>query len=249
MKTCFLILIWSCLLISTSRALGDVLTISYLNRPPYYYEEDHKASGFLIELQKKILQDAGIEAEFKVRPPKRIMLEIKNPKNHYCSVGWFKKPDRERFAKFTLPIYQNEPVVVLTTKQNKHLFSRHTSLKEVFLDNTLTFGGMESFSYGATIDQMIRDLSPRRYKAFYEQQQLIVMLLRQRISYMLIAPEEIETLIRSAKLSPSHFTSIQMSDIPLGNKRYLMCSQGVSDELINKINRSIVRIIGGSLPN
>jgi len=159
------------------------LTVSYLERPPYYFTENEKAGGFLIDLSGKIFKKAGIEVEFVEMPPKRIMAEIKRKDNFHCSVGWFKKAERERFAKFSRPIYQNKPIVILTAKKNEALFSKYKTLKEVFSDKSLLLGVMADFSYGEYIDNLIEKASPQKHVAKSRQRQLPNLIYLERIQY------------------------------------------------------------------
>ena len=237
-----MVLIFS-LIFSTS-ARCELLTVSYLERPPYYYTENGKAAGFLVELTRKIFQDAGVDVAFRSLPPKRIMGEIKRKDNHHCTIGWFKNPVRETFAKFSLPIYQNRPLVLLVKKENKRQLIRHPALKNVFSEKTLVMGRVSTFSYGSFIDGMIEDNSPEIFEVKAKQSQLIKLISAGRITYMLIAPEEIQSLIRSADLDPDGFVSVSFPDIPAGNQRYLMFSKGVEDRVLEKVNMAITEIVG-----
>ena len=217
---------------------SDALTVSYIERPPYYYTDQRRATGFLLEKVRKIFLDAGIAVTFQVRPPNRVIHEIKRGGDN-CSVGWFKTLEREQFAKFSLPIYRNSPIVILTVKQQQHRFSPYRSLGEVFADQTLVMASIGAFSYGAYIDQLIEATSPRLQRISTRQTILPKLILSGRANYMLVAPEEIETLLDSADLNPKDFVAIKMSDIPDGNRRYIICSKEVSDNIIGKLNFSI----------
>jgi hypothetical protein len=99
---------------------ADQLNVSYFERPPYYLTTPAgDASGFLVEKTKKILQAANVNARFISLKPNKIIFIIKHANLPHCSIGWFKKPEREAFAKFTKPIYQDRPLVLLKTKLNK----------------------------------------------------------------------------------------------------------------------------------
>ena len=184
-----------------------------------------------------------MEVFFIETPPNRIILEIKKTENFYCSIGWFKNPDRENFAKFSLPIYQNKPVVILTNKKQRHLFSPYKTLKEVFSDKSLIMATMSAFSYGTFIDKLMKDDFPKTHEISSKQELLPTLIMSGRVAYMLIAPEEIEALVRSPGLNPADFVSVTMSDIPTGNKRYLMFSKGVSDGIIERINLSVRKFV------
>lgn len=224
-------------------AMSETLSVSYLERPPYYFTQQGKATGILVELASTIFRDAAIEASFTAMPPKRIMYEIKNSKEPHCSVGWFKKPEREAFAKFSLAFYQNRPISVLTSEELANLFESAETLKEIFANKFLIMATVSSFSYGSYIDELIQEMKPRIHEVSGERRQLPNLIRKRRASYLLTAPEEVEMLVKSAGFNRSAFTSIPMKDIPVGNKRYIMCSKNVSDEMIERINRSILRFV------
>ncbi|HOO46364.1 MAG TPA: transporter substrate-binding domain-containing protein [Deltaproteobacteria bacterium] len=227
--------------------LAQDLTVSYMNRPPYYYTEDGTARGFLVELTKKILDDAGIDVTFRELPPNRIMHEIQKRDHAHCSIGWFRTPEREQFAKFSLPIYRNRPIVVVTTRENNYLFTGYSTLHQLFTDRSLVMGNISSFTYGSYIDRLMKDLRPATHEISTSRGTLPALIKKKRVHYLLSAPEEVETLIHGEGLRSEDFMTIVMSDIPEGNKRYLMFSMSVSDDTITRINASMVKIKGSGL--
>ena len=141
--------------------------------------------------------------------------------------------------KFSLPIYRNQPIVVLTNRKQRKRFGSYTTLKEVFSDPSLIMATIRSFSYGRHIDTLIKGIAPRMHVVPAERKQLPRLIDRGRASYLLTAPEEIEMLLASADVNVADFLSIPMNDVPAGNQRHLMCSRRVSDETIQAINGSI----------
>ena len=236
-------LIFLFLFVLINSAFSYNIQISYIERPPYYFTKNGQATGFLFDLQKKILNDANVKVHFVSLPAKRALKRVKRPHELHCSIGWFKTPKREKFANFSLPIYQNRPLAIVVKKKNSSKLENYSTLKDVFLDKKLTSTRIDGFSYGTFVDKLIEDLSPKFYTITGEQQQLIRMLAKERMTYLLVAPEEISALIKSNKLDPSKFTVFSLSDIPAGNKRYLMCSKGVGQETIDRINISIQKFV------
>lgn len=222
---------------------GETLTVSYIQHPPYYFTEKGRASGFLIELSRKIFKDAGVRVSFSELPPKRIMQAIRKNDRPHCSVGWFRNPGRERFARFSRPIYQDKPFKALASQAQKHLFSPHSTLRSMFSDKSLTMGMIRGFSYGSAVDALIAEMSPG-HRLFNEQTDTVMALSLGGISYVLIAPEEKDMLIRSAGLNPADFTSFRLPDIPFGNKRHLMFAKNTDQALINRINASVSKFVG-----
>jgi len=231
-------------LLNISQCFGvETLTVSYLERPPYYYTKNGKVAGTIIEFAQKVFDDAGIEVQYQVLPPKRVIAEIKRKGNNHCSIGWFKTKQRESFAHFSLPLFQNKPNVVLTTKRAHPKVANYKSLKELFSDRTLTMVTMASFSYGKYIDDLISEHMPNKIETYSKQNVLPKHIVSGRGTYMLTAPEEVEELIKSADLDTADFVSIPMKDIPVGNKRYIMFNTSVDPKVIEKVNRAIEKLI------
>ncbi|WP_321367742.1 transporter substrate-binding domain-containing protein [uncultured Desulfuromusa sp.] len=222
---------------------AESLTFSYIERPPYYFTSPSGAAdGFLVTRTKKILQAAGIEAQFLSLTPNKINYILRYANVPHCSIGWFKKPERELFAKFTKPIYQNQPLVILTTKERKKHFKDAKTLAEIFTNRALTIARMGSFSYGTYVDQLLEKLSPKSRFYSKKQSSLLQALHANQASYMLIAPEEIEQIILTAKLPAEEFVKIPLEEIPHGNLRYLMCGHAVSDNLMAQLNSAIAKL-------
>lgn len=210
--------------------------VAYLEFPPYYFTNtDGDPDGFLLKKADDIFRLAGLEPQYESQPAKHVLMQMRGliP---LCSIGWFKTPKRESFAKFSKPMYQNEPLHVLYLKENSHLFMNRNSLSEVLQDKSLVMGRVGGYSYGPVVDHLFKKYEPSVLNIAGEQPQLIRMLAAGHFTYMLAAPEEIETLIGKNYLSPELFQSKQLSDLPAGNHRYLMFSRGVPDEVVIRIN-------------
>lgn len=238
-----LIFLFICLLCPAVQAASYKLTVLYFKRPPYYDTRDGAASGILVDLTREIMADADIEPIFSEVPPQRILYYLQNPEKKVCSIGWFKTTQREAFAKFSKPIYQNKPLVILTVEQYQHKIENHIEIKDVLFDQTLVMARIDSFSYGAVIDEWINNYAPQVHVISSDQQMLPRLIATGRASYMLVAPEEIHTMLVQANLDPVDFVSISKPDIPKGNKRYLIFSRGIEDAVIEKINASIEKLV------
>lgn len=245
MKNCFFILAMVILPLPVL-AFAKPMTVSYLERPPYYYTTaTGQAAGLLVERTRAILSSAGIEADFLSLSPNQIIYVIQYLKVPHCSIGWFKKPERELYAKFTRAIYRNRPLVLLTKQGQKKLFSQNTSLKQIFSRKQLVMARMSSFSYGSYVDQLLEKYNPSSYFGTSTQTDLLAALFSGQANYMLVAPEEVAEMAKTAGLTVNDFELIELNEIPAGNLRYLMCDQAVSDETIERINKAIEKLYPG----
>jgi polar amino acid transport system substrate-binding protein len=223
-------------------AAGPELKVAYLERPPYYWTEDGQPRGFLLDLTRHILEQAGVAASFAPLPPSRILEEIRNDLSPWCSIGWFRTPEREAFAKFSLPIYRDRRLVLLTTKDKAGFFGGHRTLREVFLDRSLIMAQIASFSYGAFVDGLQQETGARSMTVSTTTTVLPRLIVQGRAHYMLLAPEEVPTLLASAQADPGLFVTLELDDIPRGNLRYLMFSRCVPDETIAGIDAAIAAL-------
>lgn len=221
---------------------GPDLHVVYLERPPYYWTDNGEPKGFLLVLTQRILDRAGVTATWAPHPPNRIIEELRTNRLPLCSIGWFRTAEREAFANFSLPIYRDQPMVLLTTVDKAQRFSRHRTLREVFSDTSLVMAQVASFSYGEAIDRLQRDILVRNLTVSSTQKVLPRLILQDRASYMLVAPEEVPTLLQSAGVDPQQFTALSMDGIPAGNLRYLIFSQRVPESTLSRVNEAVAAL-------
>jgi len=222
---------------------AEPLTFSYFERPPYYFTTGSgDAGGFLVDRTRKILHTAEIEGQFVALTPYRIFYVLKHAPAPHCSIGWFKNSERELFAKFTKPFYQNRALVLLTSKVQQSKFSGKISVRQLFSNRKISLARLAEFSYGDLVDGLLGELSPQSVLFTGEQTALLQAIMEQRATYMLVAPEEIDLLTQAAGVSKEDVVALPLTDAPIGNLRYLMCNQAVSDQIMEKMNRAIVQL-------
>lgn len=219
-------------------ARGETLPVVYPSRPPYNYTVDGKAAGTLVELVEKILEGAGLSPQFAEMPSKRILLGLKEPGSRLCSFGWFKNPERESYAVFTRPISEDSPLLALILQKNAPHFSGKATFKELAADKALPLGLITGWSYGDTIDGLIRqeqtpvvDIPGRREQG--------AMLAMGRFAYTLARESEIDEVISLSGRPAEEFLALSLADVQERNKRYILCGKGVPEAVIARINASI----------
>ncbi len=223
----------------TGVASAEPLIVSYIEKPPYYHTENNEATGFLIKKAQQIFTQAGITPQFVARPAKRAVLEIELNVQPNCSVGWFKSPEREAFAKFTNAIHRDPPMAVLTTQTLAPQLRRYATMRELTLNSGLRLGVVAGFSYGPYLDLLIRDMKTNIERSSPTPIGNLKTLAFNRIDYTIIDVQELGYLSHQAEMDAKRFTAINYLDIPQGNFRYLMCSKKVDDEVLKRINHAI----------
>ncbi|MDO4767198.1 MAG: transporter substrate-binding domain-containing protein [Pseudomonadota bacterium] len=224
-------------------ARGDELTVAYFDHPPYSYAENGQAAGILVDLTRNILKEAGIPATFVSMPPNRILEKIRSGRKDFCAVGWFKTPERERYASFSLPIYRDRGMVILTTARKAPKLRRHSTLRSLFKDHSLTLGQVEALSLGESVDQLRKETRVPTLPVTTRQGVLLRLIALNRASYMLAAPEEVSALLQAADVPSEQFTILSMDGMPWGNLRYLMYSSNISPGMLDRINAAISNLV------
>ena len=116
------------------------LRVLYLEFPPYYYtNSEGNPDGFLLKKADELFRQAGIAPNYISVPAKQILMEM-HGLNPICSIGWFRTPGREKYAKFSRIFYQNRPLQALFIKDNKAYFYGKDALRELIDDRTLILG-------------------------------------------------------------------------------------------------------------
>lgn len=219
----------------------EPVTVYYMERPPYYVTKDGQATGLLNDIARSVFEDAGLAHQFAVLPPKRILEEIARPDTRACSVGWFRSPEREAYARFSRPIYRNRPMVPLV-RSDMAASLRGRSLRDILADQDLVLGVLDGFSYGTELDGLIDSLAPERYRFAGTQKQLVRMLAAGRIDYILLSPEEVAHLLADAGIDDGQLVQVEAAHALAGNVRHLMCSRGVGDDVMRRLDASIARL-------
>ncbi len=218
---------------------GNPITIYYVDRVPYHYMDDNgKVVGVVATPVIKAFQKAGVPFILQELPAKRIMVYLKENRPNICCIGWYKNPEREKFAKYSLPVYQNKSRIAVTQKNNELIPSGRT-LETVFKTPKITLLIKDGYSYGKFIDEKIELFKPNIYKTTQENDQMLEMIFRGTNNYFFLSEEEADALIAQSRYQKDDFKYIRFSDIPVGLKRYILYSKQVDDRIISRIDRAI----------
>lgn len=215
----------------------DVIQIYYEERTPYAVTGPQgDVSGLTATPTKNAFQKAGINFQWKKMPFKRQLQTIKYNKKMACGIGWFKNPEREEFATFSVPIYQDMPSITISKRGNTSV-AKHENAESLLKDKSLKLLVKDGFSYGRYIDELIEKHNPDLVVAVGSSNlQMLQMILSGRADYFIVSEEEAEEIITSAGYSLQDFQRQRYTDMPPGNKRYIACSQQVAHEIVDSLN-------------
>lgn len=225
--------------IATPTSASEPLLVTYIDKPPYYYTGPQGLpQGFLIERVRQIMARADIEIRLESRPPSRAVQELRAGSLSTCSIGWFRTLERDDFAHFTRPIYHDRRLLAVVQNERRTEFSAPGGLKAILDKPGIRIGAVAGYSYGDAVDRMLSPVSDRVDRAPSPASNL-AKLTAGRFDVALFNSEELDHLL---SLSPDLARSIhrmELSDIPPGRPRHLMCSKQTPAALIDRIDRAI----------
>lgn len=219
------------------------LVIEYRDKPPYSYTEAGKPAGFLMERTARLLQRAGIKASYAEVPVRRTLQHLQANQTALCSPGLYKNPEREAFARFTLPIHRDRPHVVLAHAQAVAQMRPLARVAQLFADASLQPGVLEGVSYGTQLDQYLAGAARPPVRAQLTPLQLARMVGLRRVDYMLIDEEDLAWLRKDADFAQLPLVRVEFPDMPRGELRYLACSPQVTPQTLDRINHAIRELL------
>jgi polar amino acid transport system substrate-binding protein len=238
-----LILLFCFYFTNISRATESTIIVQYRNKPPYSYTKDNKPAGFLMDRTIKIFKLAKINAKYEEVPVKRIIDDIQKNNTPICSPSWYKLPEREEFAQFTLAIHQDDPHIILANVQIKDKIQKIKTLKDLVNTSDLQLGKVSGVSYGPELDAMISKAAQIPMDSTTTPLTLVKMINAKRADYMLIDAEDYKFIKENNSEDIKNLITISFPDMPKGLKRYIMCSKIVDKKIINNLNNAIKKIV------
>ncbi|RZT11061.1 conserved hypothetical protein [Duganella sp. CF402] len=223
------------------------ITVAWRDKPPYHYTENGLAKGFLLARAQQVFAAAGLPARFTNEPQKRIWANFQHGATNYCSISWYRLPEREAVAQYSQPFHEDLPHTILIAPGMVERVKAHATLAALLADTTLTLGVIEGVSYGPVLDPMIRASKNKIMSRTVETTQMMRMLSVSRASYMFVDREDWE-FFRDKEKAGQSLVRYDLPDMPGGIKRHVVCSRDVPQETMNKINQAIAATGGINNP-
>lgn len=217
----------------------STVTLHYLQRPPYMMVSGDGLTGLTGGPSYQAFKTAKVPVRIEETPFARQLHYLEINSGMDCMIGMFRKPEREKFAKYSKPVYQDRPQELLTTVSSATRLRGHAGITEVLQDKRLRLLVKLGYSYGATLDALIEKHQPTRQSTTDENLAMIRQIRMGMADYMFMAPEEAATAIQAAGYSSSEFALIRFRNMPAGEHRHLLCSKNVPDSVMERLNAAI----------
>ncbi|MCP4686500.1 MAG: amino acid ABC transporter substrate-binding protein [Desulfobacterales bacterium] len=227
-------------------AEDQVITVHYHERRPYYITTGEGVTGLCADPARLAFEKAGIPYRWRQTPPKRQMVILKQNQGKDCLLGWFKNPAREKIARYSPPIYRDKPTLALARADNPRVQSGGI-LKALLSNPDLLLLKKDGYSYGAYVDALLEENKPRWEATAASNVGMLNMIHSGRADYFFISEEEADELIDVSGFPDADFKYIRFSDMPMGEKRYILFGKQIEDEVVEKVNEAIrVHVLGAN---
>lgn len=216
----------------------QAITVHFHDRRPFYMRSADEVHGLVADPIATAFEHADIPFKWQETPAKRQLDIIARNEDKSCAAGWFKTPEREAFATYTLPVYQDKPFVAVARADNEHLAETEI-LDRVLQERRLALLVKEGYSYGEYIDGRIKTFASRQVKTTADNRNILKMIENYRADYSFMTEEEAYDLLIFSGAQRTSFKLVHFSDMPPGNKRYIICSRRVEPEIIARLDSAI----------
>lgn len=219
------------------------LTVYYYDRPPFFGDVDGQPTGRLIDVARQILDTAKVRYRFENIPVVRLFEALKRPGNA-CVLGALRTKEREAMYTYTDDfIYRDLPFQIIINRAKRGALPERTSIRQI-LESGLRLGLSEGYVYGEWLDGKLAEYSPPTFRINVgnQSERMHLMLISGRFDYMFSVAEEAQYVVARTAENRENLTTVEIADAPLGNRRYLLCSKGIDDALMRRINEAIATL-------
>lgn len=220
----------------------ELLWVHYHERPPYYTRLSNDVGGLCVEPVRQALELAGLRHRWCETPPLRQLrwLQVRTGEAH-AAVGWFRTPDRERWARFSLPIYRDGPWVAMVRRAETRVGA--VALTEELLSvpglRVLTRAG---YHYGSWLEGLWDRMAPVRESSPGSMVTLLRCVALGRADCVFLAREEAEVLLQQESGLETALRIVTLADAPVGPERHVLFGPGVPEGWMERFNKALWQI-------
>ncbi|MEN3029762.1 transporter substrate-binding domain-containing protein [Chromobacterium amazonense] len=233
----FLILIISI----NSYASPAPLYLYYYDRPPFHFTtSDGSVSGSVANITEEILNKASIPYVWKQVPAVRILNILSQGGDNSCSPGWYKTSEREKLYNFSFPIYEGKPLVAVTRADFR--VPEVTTAVKIFSIPGINIVYKKGMVTGGYLDGILSKMPTNQiHIVTLEEAGKLKMIQAGHFDLTLLTEEEADYYKNNSELFVN-LKIIQMTDVPGGDKRFILCNKAVPAAIMEKINATIKRL-------
>jgi len=218
-------------------ASEEPIPVLIYDRPPYYVLQAGGDFGGLVGAAVgQAFERAGIPFVWTYALLHTHLEEIRADDRAVCAAGWFKTEEREEYARFTIPVYRDQPLVLVGRSDNPQLWA--STFEDLISQPKVKMLARIDFSFGAEVDGMIEASGLTIRLSAAGAKQNLERIVRGFEDFLLISPEEFSVTYDQV-FDSRQLVKRSFPDIPFGNTRHIICSMSVSKDQIRLLDEAI----------
>lgn len=216
-----------------AQALPEV-QLHFQERPPYYQSQAGRPPrGLVLAPLQQALRVSQLPHRYEVTPALRQLDLIERGELAACGIGWFHSPERAAKGRFSKPLYQDRPLVMLLSRRLNWTHPR--AMAEALADTRARLLVKTGYSYGTDFDKLLRARPQAPLAVTGEMVVATRMIAGNRADWTPMAPEEAEFEVAA---NPD-LRLLAFSDAPPGNRRYLYCNKAVPEAWLAHLDAAL----------
>lgn len=218
----------------------DRIDLHFYVRPPFMVNlGDGRVGGLTAEPAQVAFDKAGVPFRWLLTPAKRQLMLIEGGTGLDCGVGWYKTPEREKFGKFSAPLYRDKPTVGIARADFQ---PPGATLASLVADPATRVVMKVGLTYGQDVADAMARAKARVLTVTTEQTSLARMVASGRADFMFSSQEEAEILRTDVEQGTEKLKVLTFPDLHEGATRHILCSKKVSDETLEKLNAALATL-------
>ncbi len=218
---------------------AEPLTLGFVVRPGLAEVMDGVPKGTYLPMAASVAREAGLHVVWESLPQPRLIEQVRTNQPDYCAVGVYRTPERNAFAKFTRPFFQDKPLVVVALKSREADIRKHASFAALTADANLKIGLLDGFSYGPKLDGVLAKMNGNVDRISGTSMQNLSKLVMGRFDYTVGIADETPRGIDGNTVAAKDLAVIEFPDMAPGAARHFMCSVAVDDAIIRRLDAAI----------
>lgn len=241
---------WLCLFLLGNAVHGETLDIYYYEREPFVFKTPQGPDGPSLEVIKNAAKAAGIHLRFDEVPSGRIIYELRNSTDAFCSPNWSRTEERERYARFVGPIGLRPRQAFIASKALAPALIALGSYQKLLADPRYTLAMRKGFSLGEAFDRAIAKANPPMHYLENRSQDETVQFLTLREGHYSVVFEDIFRLMQSQKLPfTKELVMFRYPVMPESGFNYMMCTRLVDPVVLQKLQRMLPKFSPEETPS
>lgn len=182
---------------------------------------------------------AGLALRWEAVPFKRSLQDLQRNERPLCVLGVFDTPERRRFARYSLPIYQEEQQVFIVAGRAAATLRAQPDAHAALLSPQLKLLVFDGVAYGGPLDRWIAERQAPTVRAGASTANVATMLARGHADFAISVPGELREMQGKGLPDASTLEAVLLPGMPPPPQRHLACSLKVSPGWLARFDAAV----------